>query len=127
MAKRGPRESSAADRRGREALRDLLRKTGESDARANRILGSANKPIVGVFYRSREGGRVVPADRRNRDETEWRNLMLAGQTTANWLRPNKSLLGGLASHVPVSSNGSDASRTPVRLVFWPLRVMTSRP
>src|SRR5215469_11806513 len=68
MAKRGPRASSVAHRRGRAALRDLLRATGEVDARADRMLGSANTPIVGVFYRSREGGRVVPADRRNRDE-----------------------------------------------------------
>jgi len=68
MAKHGPRASSVAHRRGRAVLRNLLRATGEVDARADRMLGSANTPIVGVFYRSREGGRVVPVDRRNRDE-----------------------------------------------------------
>ena len=68
MAKRGPRASSVAQRRGRLALRDLLGVTGEFDTRIDRMLGSANAPIVGVFYRSREGGRVVPVDRRNRDE-----------------------------------------------------------
>ena len=68
MAKRGPRASSVAKRRGRLALRDLLGATGKFDTRIDRMLGSANAPIVGVFYRSREGGRVVPVDRRNRDE-----------------------------------------------------------
>ena len=32
------------------------------------MLGPARPRIVGVFYRSREGGKVIPADRRNRDE-----------------------------------------------------------
>jgi ribonuclease R len=68
MAKRGPRVSSAADRRGRAHLRELLRETGKVEARTNRMLGPMRAPIVGVFYRSREGGRVVPVDRRNRDE-----------------------------------------------------------
>jgi len=64
MAKRSPR----TDQRGREALRDLLRETGEIGARTVRTLGPASAPIVGVFYRGREGGKVVPADRRNRNE-----------------------------------------------------------
>jgi ribonuclease R len=68
MAKRGPRASSAPDRRGRAALRDLLREAREFDARTNRMLGSPSTRVVGVFYRDREGGTVIPADRRNRDE-----------------------------------------------------------
>jgi ribonuclease R len=68
MVKRSPRPSSAADQRGRAALRDLLRKTGEIDARSNRMLGPVSAPVVGVFYRGREGGKVVPADRRNRNQ-----------------------------------------------------------
>jgi ribonuclease R len=60
--------SSAPDRRGRAALRDLLRESGEVKARAHRMLGPASLPIIGVFYRGREGGKVVPADRRNRVE-----------------------------------------------------------
>ena len=64
MAKRSPR----TDQRGREALRDLLRETGEIGARTVRALDLASAPIVGVFYRGREGGKVVPADRRNRNE-----------------------------------------------------------
>lgn len=68
MAKRGPRASSAADQRGRTALRDLLRETGENEARTIRMLGPASPPIVGVFQRGHEGGKVVPADRRNRNE-----------------------------------------------------------
>jgi ribonuclease R len=68
MAKRGPRASSATDRRGRAALRDLLREDREFDAQTNRMLGSPSTRVVGVFYRGRQGGTVVPADRRNRDE-----------------------------------------------------------
>src|SRR6516162_2611160 len=68
MAKRGPRASSAAEQRGRTALRDLLRETGENEARTIRMLDPASPPIVGVFQRGHEGGKVVPADRRNRNE-----------------------------------------------------------
>ncbi len=32
------------------------------------MLGSPSTRVVGVFYRGREGGTVVPTDRRNRDE-----------------------------------------------------------
>ena len=32
------------------------------------MLGSPSTRVVGVFYRDREGGTVIPADRRNRDE-----------------------------------------------------------
>jgi ribonuclease R len=68
MPKRGRRASSAADQRGRLALREILRKTGEIEARTTQMLGPARPPIVGVYYRSREGGKVVPTDRRNRNE-----------------------------------------------------------
>ena len=68
MPKRGRRASSVADQRGRAALRDLLRETGEIDARVIRMLDPVSPPIVGVFYRGREGGKVVPADRRDRNE-----------------------------------------------------------
>jgi ribonuclease R len=68
MVKRGPRASSAADRRGRAALRDLLRDSGRYEARTNQLLVPAGARVVGVFYRGRDGGRVVPADRRNRHE-----------------------------------------------------------
>ena len=67
MAKRSPRASSLADRRGRTALRDLLQKT-EIEARNNRMLRPVRARAVGVFYRGRLGGQVVSADRRNRDE-----------------------------------------------------------
>jgi ribonuclease R len=68
MAKRGPRASSAPDRRGGAALRGLLREAREFDSRSNRMPGSPSTKVVGVFYRDREGGTVIPADRRNRDE-----------------------------------------------------------
>jgi ribonuclease R len=68
MPKRGRGASSAADQRGRLALREILRKTGEIEARTTQMLGPAKPPIVGVYYRSREGGKVVPTDRRNRNE-----------------------------------------------------------
>jgi ribonuclease R len=68
MAKRGPRASSAAGLRGSAALRDLLREARAFEVRTNRMLGSQNPRTVGVFYRGHQGGTVVPADRRNRDE-----------------------------------------------------------
>src|SRR6516164_5974511 len=68
MPKRGRRASSVADQRGRAALRDLLLETGEIDTRVTRMLDPVSPPIIGVFYRGREGGKVVPADRRNRVE-----------------------------------------------------------
>jgi ribonuclease R len=68
MPKRGPRPTSAADQRGRSALREILRETGETESRTIQMFGPASPPIVGVYYRSREGGKVVLADRRNRNE-----------------------------------------------------------
>ena len=68
MAKRGARGSPAAHQRGRAALRDLLRTTGQIETRTRRMLDPERAPVVGVFYRGRVGGTVVPADRRNRDE-----------------------------------------------------------
>src|SRR6201987_9537 len=68
MPKRGRRPISAADQRGRSALREVLRETGETESRTIQMFGPASPPIVGVYYRSREGGKVVLADRRNRNE-----------------------------------------------------------
>src|SRR5271156_1747524 len=68
MPKRSRRANSAVDQRGRSALREILRESGETAARTTQILGPANPPIVGVYYRGHEGGKVVPADRRNRSE-----------------------------------------------------------
>src|ERR1700740_2156133 len=68
MPKRGPRPTSAANQRGRSALREILRETGETESRTIQMFGPASPPIVGVYYRSREGGKVVLADRRNRNE-----------------------------------------------------------
>jgi len=68
MGKRRRPAPSAADQRGRAVLRELVRETSGFEARSNRMLGPARPRIVGVFYRSREGGKVIPADRRNRDE-----------------------------------------------------------
>jgi ribonuclease R len=76
-------------------LRDLLRKTGESDARANRILGSANTPIVGVFCQSREGGRVVPVDRRNRDEYRVAEADVGGANDGELVKAEQVALGRL--------------------------------
>src|SRR5271166_3444117 len=67
MPKRGRRATSVIDQHGRSALREILRETGEM-ARTTQMLGPTSPPIVGVYSRSREGGKVVPADRRNRNE-----------------------------------------------------------
>jgi ribonuclease R len=50
------------------ALREILRETGEMGARTTQMLGPANPSIVGIYYCGRAGGKVVPADRRNRNE-----------------------------------------------------------
>ncbi len=53
---------------GRAAARLVTLDTGEIEARVIRRLDPGGERIVGVFEKDREGGRVVPADRRNRAE-----------------------------------------------------------
>src|SRR5271169_1208110 len=53
---------------GRAAARLVSIETGEIEARVMRQLDSSGERIVGVFQKDREGGRVVPADRRNKTE-----------------------------------------------------------
>ena len=53
---------------GRAAARLVSLETGEIEARVMRRLDSSGERIVGVFQKDREGGRVVPADRRNKTE-----------------------------------------------------------
>ena len=52
----------------RAAARLVTLDTGEIEARVIRRLDPSGERVVGVFERDREGGRVVPADRRNRIE-----------------------------------------------------------
>src|SRR5271169_5554857 len=53
----------------RAAARLVSLETGEIEARVMRRLDSSGERIVGVFQKDREGGgRVVPADRRNKTE-----------------------------------------------------------
>jgi len=52
----------------RAAARLVPLETGEIEARIIRKLESAGERIVGTFQSSGEGGRLVPADRRNRNE-----------------------------------------------------------
>ena len=52
----------------RAAARLVPLETGEIEARIIRKLESADERIVGTFQSSGEGGRLVPADRRNRNE-----------------------------------------------------------
>src|SRR5271169_6073639 len=54
----------------RAAARLVPLASGEIEARVMRRLDSGGERIVGVFHKDREGGRVVPADRR--DKTEYR-------------------------------------------------------
>ncbi len=53
---------------GRAAARLVRLENGEIEARVIRRLDSSDGRIVGVFHREREGGRLVPTDRRNRTE-----------------------------------------------------------
>jgi ribonuclease R len=86
MTKRSSRPSSAPDQRGRAVLRDLLRETGACDARTNRLLGPTSPLIVGVFYRGREGGKIVPADRRDRAEYRVAERDSSGTTDGELVR-----------------------------------------
>jgi len=52
----------------RAAARLVPLETGEIEARIIRRLDSAGERIVGTFQSTWEGGRLVPADRRNRNE-----------------------------------------------------------
>src|SRR5438067_12612633 len=63
---------------GARALARLVRReTGETEAEPVRRLDTQEGRIVGVFRRSRDGGEVVPADRRDRGE-----YRVSGQDTA---------------------------------------------
>ena len=52
----------------RAAARLVPLETGDIEARIIRRLDSAGDRIIGTFQNTREGGRLVPADRRNRNE-----------------------------------------------------------
>src|SRR6185437_8297817 len=52
----------------RAAARLTLLETGEIEARIIRKLGPAGERLVAVYQLGRDGGRLVPADRRNRSE-----------------------------------------------------------
>jgi ribonuclease R len=52
----------------RAAARLVPLETGDIEARIIRRLDSAGERIIGTFQNTREGGRLMPADRRNRNE-----------------------------------------------------------
>jgi ribonuclease R len=52
----------------RAAARLVTLETGEIEARVIRRLDPGGERVVGVFERDRDGGRVLPADRRNKAE-----------------------------------------------------------
>src|SRR5262249_21180712 len=52
----------------RAAARLTALETGDIEARIIRRLESPGERIVGTFQNTRDGGRLVPADRRNRKE-----------------------------------------------------------
>jgi ribonuclease R len=94
MAKHRARKSSAADHRGRAALRELLRETTENKGRTNRLLGPSPR-IVGVFYRARQGGKVVPADRRDRNEYRVAERDVGGADDGELVRVEQLAVGRL--------------------------------
>jgi ribonuclease R len=53
---------------GRAVARLVRRESGAIEAQIIRRLDAAGERIVGVFYRRRQGGELIPADRRNRTE-----------------------------------------------------------
>jgi len=52
----------------RAAARLVTLETGEIEAQVIRRLDPAGDRVAGIFQKDREGGRVVPADRRNKTE-----------------------------------------------------------
>src|SRR6516165_9612772 len=52
----------------RAAARLIPRETGDIEARVIRKLGRDGRRIIGTFENTREGGRLVPADRRDRND-----------------------------------------------------------
>ena len=71
----GPSEPTVGER---AAARLVPLETGEIEARIIRRLDSAGERVVGVFQQAREGGRVMPADRRNRNRISRRGSATAG-------------------------------------------------
>jgi ribonuclease R len=62
----GADETLAVDERAIARL--TPRETGDIEARVIRRLAPAGERIVGIYQSTREGGRLVPADRRDRNE-----------------------------------------------------------
>ena len=52
----------------RAAVRLVTLDTGEIEARIIRRLDPGGERVVGVYQRNRDGGRIVPADRRNKTD-----------------------------------------------------------
>ncbi len=52
----------------RAAARLVMLDNGEIEARIIRRLDPGGERVVGIYHKDREGGRVVPADRRNKSE-----------------------------------------------------------
>src|SRR5437762_7356911 len=64
-------ESAAGDElpeSARALARLIRRETGETEAEPVRRLDTPESRIVGVFRRTRDGGEVIPADRRDKSE-----------------------------------------------------------
>jgi ribonuclease R len=66
LVETGASESLAIGQRAAARLTPL--ETGDIEARIIRRLEPAGERIIGTFQNTREGGRLVPADRRNRTE-----------------------------------------------------------
>jgi ribonuclease R len=63
---------------GRALVRLIVSDTGETEARILRRLDEPGRRIVGVLHGDRDGGRLIPADRRNRTEYQVREREAAG-------------------------------------------------
>jgi len=104
LVETGASESLAIGQRAAARLTPL--ETGDVEARIIRRLEPAGERIIGTFQNTREGGRLVPADRRNRAEYRVAARDLHGADDGELVVAERFLAGGWGRREPGSSNGS---------------------
>ncbi len=119
-ADRAVRQEAGSPGRRQEACR---RREGSAGQIETRLIEPPSEPInreslgriVGVFRRGHDGGRVVPADRRDRAEyLVAPRDMSAVPPMASWSPRSPSPLDATARRVSESSSGSACPKPPVR-------------
>ena len=111
LVETGVSESLAIGQRA--AARLIPLETGDIEARIIRRLEPAGERIVGVFQNTREGGRLVPVDRRNRTEYRVAERDAGGADDGELVDRRAAFCREARERrEPASSNGSDAPSDP---------------